>query len=418
MIEFGSKTSKRIGVLIREDHLKSRMQIFEGVMDYCLDGSSIQSFLIPIRDGKPPSPEVLAEMDGLVCWASVQDRWLKDIWNSGMPVVNCSNAMIGEVPTVSAGNIVDLAFDFLMEMGRKTIGYVSFEGHDAGCSSNMNKFITRLTEHGVETHVFTKVKTDPGLHPEHVLLGDDEDELATFLKELPKPALVWCSHDEMAALVWRVVDRLQISVPEEIAILGLGDHPCAIHSSPGITSIHIPGVHLGREAAKLVHQHIGGLTRLTSDFHYVPQNPAAIIERASTGGTNPMNRGIQRAWRMLQEYPDGGLTVEHLIEASRVSRISFYKQFEKTFGLLPGKALRNSRVKKAKEYLASTDMLISQVGRRCGFSGESEFSNFFKRETGKTPKEWRTNALKQSASQFGAEEIGSIDQMLAQPRAV
>jgi AraC-like DNA-binding protein len=96
---------------------------------------------------------------------------------------------------------------------------------------------------------------------------------------------------------------------------------------------------------------------------------------------------------LLEEYPNEGLTVESLIEESKISRISFYKEFERTFGMSPGKAIRVSRTRKAKQFLLSTDMPISQVGRACGFTGESEFSNFFKRETGQAPKDWRKNSV-------------------------
>ena len=201
----------------------------------------------------------------------------------------------------------------------------------------------------------------------------------------------------MAALIWRKADRMGIHVPEEIALLGVGDHPCAVFSTPGITTLRIPEARLGQEAARLVHMQLCGKETLASEFVSHPEPGVVVIERVSTGGTNPITRSIYRAWRLLENYPPEGLTVENLIEESKVSRVAFYKQFEKAFGMPPGKAIRMARARKAKEFLLSTDMPISEVGALCGFSGESEFCNFFKRETGHAPKVWR----KQSHGPFG-----------------
>jgi len=101
---------------------------------------------------------------------------------------------------------------------------------------------------------------------------------------------------------------------------------------------------------------------------------------------------------LMEEYPEDGLTVEFLIKESKLPRISFYKEFERTFGMPPGKAIRVARTRKAKQHLFGTDLQISQIGRLCGFSGESEFSNFFRRETGKTPMEWRRDARASGAA--------------------
>jgi LacI family transcriptional regulator len=376
----------RLGVVIREDYLKSRMSVFDGVMNYCLENTGLRSFLIPLRGCEPPLPEVLAEVDGLVTWGAPGDHWIPRLWESGVPVVNCNNTFIGEIATVSAGEPYELAYNYLRNLQRSTIGFVTRSELDEECRAN---FKARIESERLDCWIFKNVRKDPGRYPEHLLLGADEEELEQFLTDLPKPASLWCIHDEMAALVWRKAIQLGIQVPDELALLGFGDHPCAVHSTPGITTVRIPGLQLGREAAKLLHRHLFGKEKLDSTSVSVPEPGAAVIERASTGGTNPLNRGIQRAWRLLEDYPPQGLTVDQLIEESRASRVGFYKEFEKTFNMLPGKAIRIARVRKAMEYLLSSDMPISQVGRLCGFSGESEFSNFFKRETGQAPKEWR-----------------------------
>ena len=383
----------KLGVIIHEDHMRCRTRFFDGVLDYCLEQAGLQAFLMPIQAGDIPDPEIIAEVDGLVTWATPGDLWLKELWDAGFPVVNCNNAFLKKIPSVSPGEPDELAYYFLRSLGRKTVGYVTTHDHEAESPLRRLPSQTGSIDDELDWRVFKDVRKDPAAHPEHMLAGRDEDLLEQFLIDLPKPAALWCVHDEMATLVWRKANDLGIHVPADIALLGSGDHPCAMHCTPGITTVRIPEARLGHEAARMIHMHLIGKKRLTKTRVVQPEPGAVVIERASTGGSNPMNRSIYRAWRQIEDYPDDGLTVDHLVQEAKISRISFYKQFEKTFGIPPGKAIRIARTRKAKGYLLSTDMPISEVGRLCGFSGESEFTNFFKRETGQTPKAWRRNAM-------------------------
>lgn len=388
-------TGLKIGVVIRDAHLKSRMRVFEGASAYALEHSGISVFLIPSRNDTPPDREALARVDGLILWAAPGDLWVRDVWVAGTPVVNCNDAFIGVVPTVSNCGAHHRAFDFLLSLGRHTIGYVASAEVGAGCPDGAERFNKRARLHGLKPYHFDRVRKDPALHPEQILTGKDEPELEGFLTGLPKPAALWCSHDEMAMLVWMKAGELGIRVPGEIAIMGYGDHPCAMHGALGLTTVELNGNLLGFEAARLIHDHLRRRLRLTESFLVAPEPGAMIIERASTGGTNPSNRGIQKAWRLLEKYPDEGITVKQLVRASRVSRATFYEQFAKAFGLSPGKAIRNARLRKAKEFLASTDMSIRQIGNRCGFSIDGTFSNFIRRETGMTPAALRRHLQRQ-----------------------
>lgn len=383
----------QIGVLLRQEYLKSRMGILDGVLNYCLENSGLRAYLIPLRNGEIPSGEISSKVDGLVCWAAPGDDWLRDMWSANVPLVNCSGEFANAVPGVSAGNLDDVAYGYLKSLQRRSIGYVTTPQLAGEWPAVLRRFAEDSGSSEFDVRTFTNVTKDPAQYPEHMLLTDGEEELERFLLELPKPAALWCVHDEMAALVWRKANELGIDVPGQLALVGFGDHPCAIYGTPGITTVRVPGSRLGYEAAGRLHRRILGVEMLTTSLFTLPPAADELVERASSGGSNPVNRGIQRAWRLLEDYPEQGLTVENLIEESRISRVGFYKQFEKAFHISPGKAIRNSRTKKAREYLLSTDLPISLVGRRCGFSGEGEFSNFFKRETGKTPKEWRNGHL-------------------------
>jgi len=382
----------QLGVAIRNGHLDSRMQVLNGVLDYALEQTHVRALLIPIRDQWLPEEQLLARLDGLITLSSPEDGWIRELSRMGLPVVDCDGSFIGEVPTVWPGHRQQIAYEFVKNLGRKTVGYIGSRSDWENAHALNARFRSDAEQQGLDFHEFADLLQDPAVDPSRLLAGDGGEALQRFLKDLPKPAAIWCLHDELATLVWRIAEELGIHVPNDLALMGCGDHVCALHGSAGLTTLNMIGSRVGYEAAHLLHGHLTGHALLEPAMVHLVQPGATVIERISTGGSAPGNRGVQRAWRLLEDYPKEGLTVDQMIEVARVSRIRFYKQFEKAFGISPGKAIRHSRVRKAKRHLMSSDMPIASIGRVCGFAGESDFSNFFKREVGLPPQVWRLQA--------------------------
>jgi LacI family transcriptional regulator len=387
----------QLGVAIRNGHLHSRMQVLTGVLDYALENPRIRVLFIPIRDGWLPDEPLSARLDGLITVAGQEDHWVVELNRQGLPVIDCEGSFIKALPTVWPGDRHRIAFDFVKDLGRKSVGYLGPGTADRDGLSMGLRFGGEAELQGLGFHEFSDLPQDPALDPACMLAGDVGAGLRKFLENLPKPAAIWCLHDELATLVWRVAEELGIQVPNDLALVGCGDHPCALHGSAGLTTLDLLGSQVGYEAARQLHGHLKGAALLEPTMVHLVQAGAPVIERASTGGCGLGNRGVQRAWRLLEDYPKEGLTVEQMIGVSNISRISFYKEFKKAFGILPGKAIRHSRVRKAKQFLVGSDMSIANVGRSCGFVGESDFTNFFKREVGMPPKAWRARALSSMA---------------------
>ena len=76
--------------------------------------------------------------------------------------------------------------------------------------------------------------------------------------------------------------------------------------------------------------------------------------------------------------------LEHL----SVSRYNFL--FSKQFGIPPTKYIQNLRMSSARQLLASTDLLVKQIGLMCGYDDAHFFSKTFKRFYGMSPDEYRS----------------------------
>ena len=88
-------------------------------------------------------------------------------------------------------------------------------------------------------------------------------------------------------------------------------------------------------------------------------------------------------------YTDPALSIDALAAACFVSRRSVYRVFEE-HGESPTDLLRRLRVRHACGMLVSRpDLTFAAIGAASGFATERQFYRAFRRETGRTPGEYR-----------------------------
>ena len=68
----------------------------------------------------------------------------------------------------------------------------------------------------------------------------------------PRPTAIFASNDEMAAGVYRVANKLGLSIPGDLSIVGFDDGPLASRLLPSMTTVRLPIRELGRLAAQKV----------------------------------------------------------------------------------------------------------------------------------------------------------------------
>ncbi len=93
------------------------------------------------------------------------------------------------------------------------------------------------------------------------------------------------------------------------------------------------------------------------------------------------------------EYIDNNyqnsITLADAAESVLLSPTYLSSLFSKTLGVKFSTYLQDFRIRKATEYLGTTDESISAISQRCGFSTPSYFGDVFRRITGMSPTEFR-----------------------------
>lgn len=99
--------------------------------------------------------------------------------------------------------------------------------------------------------------------------------------------------------------------------------------------------------------------------------------------------GVARALAAVHADPGRMWTVEALSRIALASRSGFAERFRAATGQTPGRYLTAVRIEHAQHMLAADDTSVAEVARTLGFGSPTAFGRAFRRQTGRTPTQWR-----------------------------
>jgi transcriptional regulator GlxA family with amidase domain len=97
------------------------------------------------------------------------------------------------------------------------------------------------------------------------------------------------------------------------------------------------------------------------------------------------------AW--IRENISQPIKVENLAEVAAMSPRNFSRQFQKSIGRTPAKAVEQIRVEEARNLVESTDLSVEKIAERCGFSDSEIMRRAFVRLFGRAPRAMRDSRV-------------------------
>ena len=85
-----------------------------------------------------------------------------------------------------------------------------------------------------------------------------------------------------------------------------------------------------------------------------------------------------------------------LAEENNVSYVWLRKAFKEVMGVAPGQYHLNLKIDKATQLLGESSLSISEVAYQTGFESSFYFSRIFRKKTGQSPSEYRTERVRAS----------------------
>ena len=99
--------------------------------------------------------------------------------------------------------------------------------------------------------------------------------------------------------------------------------------------------------------------------------------------------GFELALEYIRDHYQQPITNQQLAVVSKMSLRAFERQFLASFHLTPQKYLRKLRLRIASRALIYTNEPLSDVALSSGFADQSHFTREFRRQFGRTPREYR-----------------------------
>lgn len=101
---------------------------------------------------------------------------------------------------------------------------------------------------------------------------------------------------------------------------------------------------------------------------------------------------IRQTMDHIVRHLDRKLTLDDLAEVSGLSVSRLGHRFREVVGVPPMEYVERQRIERAKQLLTMTSLSVKEVSRQVGYETQFYFSLRFKKQTGKSPKHYRTTA--------------------------
>jgi LacI family transcriptional regulator len=305
---------------------------------------------------------------------------------SGRPVVNLSCALretgLPRV-TVDQQGMGRLAAEHLLGCGLRRFAY--YGERDMWYSQERKRgFIARLAEEGRPCSVLETTTALSGRNPWYRWT----DAIEAWLGTLQPPVGLLAVHDYAASVVIEACRAVRLSVPEDVAVVGVGDDwiTCEFCEVP-VTSIARNNREVGYRAAALLDRLMAGRRAPKSDI-LVP--PEGVVKRRSTEMLAIDDPKVAAAVRFVNDHLSEPFGVATLSQHVSLSRRALDLHFRKSLGCTPRDYICRARIEGAKRLLVSKKRLkLPQIARACGFRSARRLGDTFRRTTGSTTTGYR-----------------------------
>ena len=203
--------------------------------------------------------------------------------------------------------------------------------------------------------------------------------------EKPFAALTYEEGD--AARLLDAAMRAGLSVPEELAILSVGNDPLMCENQPvPLSSIEQNIERGGYEGAALLDRLMDGEPPPAEPV-MVP--PGGIVLRRSSDAVAVSDPLVRKALDYIACHLAHSFGAGQVQQALDVSRSSLDKRFSAELGRSIGEEIMRQRLARAKLLLKNTRLTIAGIAKETGFCTASHLANSFRAATGTTPRNWR-----------------------------
>ncbi|MFD2160031.1 substrate-binding domain-containing protein [Rubritalea tangerina] len=207
------------------------------------------------------------------------------------------------------------------------------------------------------------------------------------IERIQKPVAVMARDDITALAIVRCASSLGIKVPEDLAVVGVGD--ALLHCQmawPPLTSVRYPAKSVGYHAARVLHQ----LLEEGEAEQKVQSRSSGIELRESSKVFQVSDPLIESVLVYIRTHSSGeNIQISQLGDKFSVSYSFLRKRFREVVGHSIRHEINVRRIECLKAELLNSDLTLQEVAWQMRFSSVEHMARFFLRHVGQTPKRYR-----------------------------
>ena len=213
--------------------------------------------------------------------------------------------------------------------------------------------------------------------------------LRRWLEKLPKPCGIFAANDSVAVEVITAAEHGGLAIPREIAVCGVDNFvPICERTTPTLTSVQPDFLLAGELAARTLGEMAAGKFRQAVRLTF---GPADVVRRASSRTGIRYDAEVAAAAELIRRKACERLTAKDVIATFKCSRRMAEMRFRQILGHSILDEIQAVRLTRAKELLANSTQDIASIPNFCGLKTANALCKFFRKETGKSPSEWRSS---------------------------
>ncbi len=385
---------KTVALLVETSRAYGR-GICQGIAKYAQE-NPLWEILYQERNLKQSVPKFIKrrEVDGILMRVD-QPRVAKEILSLAIPTVDLlhlPDQALSSAFLIDDAAVAILAADYFLNNGFVHFAFCGYQGISFS-DRRSNVFVEHLKPHHFSVNCYESRR--PLNHRREVLRAEDLgfheiESLGRWLVRLPQPVGLFACNDVRALQVLQACKQARLSVPDQVAVLGVdNDEIITQLSHPKLSSIEPDTILTGYKACLCLDKLMHG-ERERAQIDYTP--PLGVIERESTNFIATTDKLVAEALRRIRGEAFTGLTVKALLDRLAVCRTNLESRFKKVLGRTVHREITRIRLKRVCQLLHMGDLTLAAIAQQTGYLEVSHMSRSFRKHFGVWPGQYRTRS--------------------------
>ena len=300
--------------------------------------------------------------------------------------IPCISVLVREeiegVPNIVPNNeeVGFLGAHYFIERGFKHFVFCAEEGVK-WAEQRYESFRRKVEEKGLKVSRFN-------VHDDKIAISE-RLELIENIKSLPKPLAVLAANDRCGRQVVDMCRQANISVPEEVSVLGVDndDFICGL-ANPPLSSIIFNTENAGYDAAQRLDLMIEGKGVHADNSNIVVQ-PVEIFQRQSTSLSAIEDSIVAEAINFISRNEKRPIQISDVSDHTGVSPKILQKKFKQILGRSVHNEIRRAHADYIAKLLLETNLTVSEIAYSMGYTCDNHMSRFFQKAKGVTITQYR-----------------------------